>query len=140
MATISFEYKEGNKEALDSFVDTMKDKLSNDNFISNPYKGNVYNYSKDKRNIYILSLEPIYPLMVLIFPTLLMVGLILLLSWSYWLFLIPASIGSLILFFYSNTFFYIFFLMGLKKAKVTVKLKRVYVTELINLLVQQNGK
>ena len=140
MATIAFEYQEGNLKGLEEFIEEVKGRLFNDNLLTNPYRGNVYKLPKEQRNIYLLTFTPIYPLMLFIIPTMIMAGLILFLNWNPFLFIIPTFFLSLILFFYSNSFFYLFFKIGLKKAKIDVKLKRVYTTELITLLVEKNGK
>jgi hypothetical protein len=78
--------------------------------------------------------------MLLAYPCVIFAALIFLFNWNYWLYLIPTPIIALVLFFYSNAFFYLMFKIGLKKAAVNVTLKRVYTTELITLLVEQNGK
>ena len=140
MATIAFRYKDGDLDGLKEFIEDIKERMLNDNFLTNPYKGNVYKIKNGKDDVYMLTFTPIYPLMLFIIPALITVGLTAFLNWNPWLYLILGFYLALFLFFYSNEFFYIFFKIGLKKTGVDVKLKRVYTTELITLLVEKNGK
>lgn len=123
---------EKRKEVKDFFF-FVKDKLSSNNLINNPFLGNIRLFDKKEEYVLILSMKPLYPNFSF-FGWLILFAMILFFNSFSYLMIIPFILG-LLGFFWSSTFFYIMACLGLRKKGYCGKIKRVPVSKALEKVV-----
>jgi hypothetical protein len=129
-----FGFKTNDSEIVDKFVLDTDARLNSENFIKNPFKGNIKKIdSLGGESYFGVSMKPMYPHFY--WAGLMLVGIQLWwLNFTFTWWMLPGALIFSLGIFYSSEFFYFILKKGLKKVGYSEKIKRISQSEIITII------
>lgn len=132
MATLTLKIEKGN---VNSFVKETKERFETNPLTNLLINANITIFKDNEGELVIFHVRPMVSSMLLIFPAFIFGVAIFLLNLNPYIYIVPSLYIITILAFYSDTFLYLIYLWGLKKANIKSKATRVNRDELIRRMV-----
>lgn len=119
---VLFSIETDHSDEAKEFIHQTKNRMKSGNYLTNPFLGGVVEVTKEHENpIYIFNIKPLY-FNFSIFGWVLFFGALVIGGWHNWL-IVPLCLGALS-FFWSNTFYFLMAVVGLRFAHYKGKIKR----------------